>query len=219
MITIAFMNFVAFPKKDNSLLANAIANKQEIIFNSSGSNGIYYDDACHQTYPNETVSFNYKLDWCSNIASVNEERPYISYSIKGKSMKLTSYSVRNGCCYYCCCCMDSHDEYNKYCCCRLYSFSLLGSNDEKNWKLIHKIEKDNKFYDCQFKTYEFPMTESFTFIKLMLDEPLLGCPYCLQINQIELYGELVDSAFAMQDNDENDEAVSIIGKVGKYADE
>ena len=157
-----------------------------------------------------------KMDWCSNIVEEKgEEKPWIMYSIKNKGMRLSGYSVRNGCCWHRCCCMDDGHLIDDFCCCRLYSYSLLGSNDNKTWTFIHKVEKDEKFYDCQFKTYEFEQTSSYTYIRFMLDEEYPGCPRCLQLNQLELYGETTDSYFSASEQDDNDESVSIIGKVRK----
>ena len=72
------------------------------------------------------------------------------------------------------------------------------------------------FYDCQSKTYNFPLTEGFIYVRLIQDESLPGCPRCIQINQIELYGTLVKSdSYFLNNIDENDheESVSIIGKI------
>ena len=218
MFVIIFLNYALFPKKDNAILANAVSNGQEIIFNSSGNNGLLIDKKCLPTHPNETVSVDDKYDWCSNIAKKGGEKPFISYSIKNKAMKLKGYAVRNGCCHHCCCFKVENEKINYYCCCKLYSYSLLGSNDGKKWRTIHKIEGDENFYDCSFKTFDFPITESFAYAKFQQDEAFPKCLYCMQINQIELYGELVDQQSLMTNEDEGDESVSIIGKVRKHED-
>ena len=206
------MEFVAFPQRNDALIS---LNKNNVNVEASGSLGLYYDGKCHETFPNETMQVNEKLDWCSNIAPDKNTKPWISYNIKAKAMRLKGFSIRNGCCWYDCCCTTSGETYDYLCCCRLYSFSLLGSNDNKTWKVIHKVEKEKEFYECVFKTYDFPMTESFTFVRIVQDEPRPGCPLCMQLNQVELYGETVDSKFADQsfDGDDNDESVSIIGKI------
>ena len=217
MLFLFYVKFMAFPEKSNALLTNA-AKSNSLIFDASGSLGLYRGGKCQQTYPNETIHENEEMDWCSNIATKdNSDHPWISYSIKNKGMRLTGYAVRNGCCYFDCCCTEDGRIIDEVCCCRLYSFSLQGSNDNKTWTVIHSVEKD-RFKDCQFKTYEFPQTESFKFIRFIQDEEYPGCPKCLQINQIELYGTTTDSYIFsdMGEEEENDESVSIIGKVKHY---
>ena len=207
--------FVSFPSRDDALLQNAVTNKKKINFAVSGSLGLHYQGKCHQTYPNETVNINEKYDWCSNLAHDSNDKPWISFNIDNSMMKLTGYSVRNGCCYYLCCCVEDNRDIDS-CCCELYSYSLQGSNDNITWKTIHSVEKQKYFYYCLFKNYEFPKTEAFKYIRFVQDEPYPGCPFCMQINQIELYGELIQGDYSYYDaNEENDEAVSIIGKVNR----
>ena len=132
-------------------------------------------------------------------------------------MKLTSYSIRNGCRYYddCCCDPNSGHSIDIACCCELYSFSLQGSNDNSTWKTLHKVEKDASFRFCQVRTYDLPQTENFRFIRFKIDEEKPNCPKCLQINQIELYGELLNSYDSFE-SENNEESVSIIGKVKHF---
>ena len=216
MFHMTLMAFVAFPNKNDAILQPAIKSGLKISVEASGSLGVHYDGKCHKTYPNQTLIVDEKLDWCSNIAdNKKDEKPWIMYSIKGKGMKVTGFSVRNGCCWYPCCCIDDDHMVDYACCCRLDSFSLQGSNDNKTWKTIHHEEKDKIYYDCQFKTYNFPETESFTYIRFVLDKEYPDCPRCMQINQIELYGRTTDSMF-MDNDEESDESVSIIGKVKSY---
>ena len=216
MLFFILVQFIAFPNKNDALLKEGV-NSKSLIIESSGSLGLHYGGKCHQTFPNETVYENQKLDWCSNIVPKESNvGPWVMYSFKNKEIKLTSYSVRNGCCWYPCCCIDDDRYIDGYCCCRLYSYSLQGSNDNSTWITIHKIEKDSKFYDCQFKTYEFPETQPFKYIRFILDEEYPGCPKCMQLNQVELYGKTTDSIFSSYENDDNDESVSIIGKVKSY---
>ena len=57
------------------------------------------------------------------------------------------------------------------------------------------------------------------FLRILLDEQLPGCKFCMQINQIEFYGDVIDSQFAGSfESDDNDESVSIIGKVDRSMD-
>ena len=206
--------FVAFPEQRDALL---LPNLKNLKIDASGSLGLYYGGKCHQTFPNETVSQNKDLDWCSNIAENDNSKPWISYSIKNQKLRVRAFSIRNGCCVYDCCCLDD-SRLIDLCCCRLYSFSLQGSNDNKTWKTIHKVEKQRDIFYCEYKTYDFPLTEGFTFIRLIQDERMPGCSFCMQVNQIELYGEL-SASFQDEMNEDNDESVSIIGKLKKGNEE
>ena len=218
MFALLCLSFVAFPSRNDALLST---NNGHVKTDVSGSLGLYYNGKCHQTYGNSTLDDNSKIDWCSNIVPKDVGSPFITYYIPNKAFKLTGYSIRNGCCYYTCCCDPETGKDIFYdCCCRLYSFSLQGSNDNKTWKVIHKVENDAFIDYCEYKTYSFQQTESFNYVRLNMDEELPGCPRCMQINQIEFYGETVSSLFLQYPNDsiEDDleESVSIIGKVKKY---
>ena len=210
MLMFLTLSFVAFPDQSDALLNKSKARPN---IEASGSIGLYYLDQCHQTHPNQTLIEDRKQDWCSNIAEGND-KPWIQYSFPNKAMKLHSYAIRNGCCYFDCCCLNGEIIPMKYgCCCQLYSFSLIGSNDNQTWKILHKVEKgDDYIHWCQFKTYPIELKESFKFIRFVADEERPGCPRCLQINQIELYGQLFDSYESFEDED-TDESISIIGKV------
>ena len=209
------MQFVAFPQRKDAILQN---NNNIVNVESSGSLGMYINDVCVKTKPNQTLNEDKKQDWCSNIATDSNNMPWITFSLKGKSMKINGFSLRNGCCWYYCCCDETGTIFDDiYCCCELYSFSLLGSNDNKTWKTIYKVEAETKFYHCLYKTYEFPMTQSYKYIRLYQDEEYPRCPKCLQINQIEFYGETVQSPYDFTEDlsEENDESISIIGRINR----
>ena len=207
--------FSSFPVRKDAIFSSLSNSLNSIEIASSGSIGQYYDSKCHLTNPNQTVlQDNQRTDWCSNIAKTSSDKPWITYNIKGKSMSVTGFTVRAGCCYYGCCCIDDNtDVYG--CCCDLYSFSLHGSNDNKMWKLIHSVKKEKDVRFCKHKTYEFPKTESFRYIKFVQDEPYPDCTFCMAINKFELYGTLSDSRYEslFDDDSDNDESVSIIGKL------
>ena len=209
-----FMEFVAFPEKKDSIFAS-IKNKKEIKIDASGSIGLYYKGKCHETFPNETINENEEFDWCSNIAPSKDAKPWITYSLENKKIKVKSFSLRNGCCYHDCCCIENGEIINDdICCCNLYSFSLHGSNDNITWKILHSSEKVTDFWRCSFKTFDIKDTsEYFRYIKLVQDDPYPGCAFCMQVNQIELYGDVETASF--KDEDDNDESVSIIGKIRK----
>ena len=210
MLMIAFIiQFVAFPSRKDALLSN----ESDLQFFSSGSSGSHIVDKCVKTNENNTVIPNEHLEWCSNIFTTDDQNPYLIYTIKNKAMKVKGYSIRNGCCHYYCCDVYNDGHINDIgCCCYLYSFSLLGSNDNMTWKQIHSVQKDNSFWTCKTVTYEFPLTESFKFIKFHIDETYPGCSRCVQINQIELYGEKISDISLLESNDD-DESISIIGKI------
>ena len=214
MIFTLFLAFVSFPDKKDAILQK---NLNLVQVESSGSLGYYYQGKCHMTTPNMTLVPDEKIEWCSNIAKSKNDTPWISYSLKNKQMKITGYSLRNGCCYYeCCCCDNSGDIDGHFCCCDLYSFSLHGSNDNKTWEIIHSVKAVKDFYLCKFNTYEFSITKSYRYIKLVQDEPYPNCLHCMSINQIEFYGEVVNSLFDYDvSDDDNDEPVSIIGKINR----
>ena len=192
MIFIIFMEFVAFPTKNNAIFANEMKKNTDIVeTHVSGSLGLYYSGKCHKTYPNQTLFSDEKQDWCSKVAKSDNDKPFITYKIKNKKMKLTGINVRNGCCYYACCCDETGKYIDGSCCCALYSFTVEGSNDNKTWKFIHKEEKLSKFYGCMSKQFEFQETEPFEYVRIVQDEPWPGCLFCMQINQVEFYGTTV----------------------------
>ena len=210
MLFMIFMQYVAFPQKTNAIFANT-KNTNDIEVESSGSIGIYDGKKCVQTHPNNTLVQSETQEWCSNIAKQGHGKPWVTYSLRGKKMSLTGYSIRNGCCYYGCCCIDDND-FVPECCCELYSFSLVGSNDNSTWEKIHVVKDDGvSFRYCEFKTYEFAQTKSYKYIRIVQDAPHPGCTFCMVINQVEFYG--TTDGYEAQLDDESDETVSIIGKV------
>ena len=209
------MEYIALPNREDAIIAKSGISP---LIDVSGSMGLEYNGKCNPTFPNQTIIGDRKYDWCSNIAE-KDEVPWISYTFPQKAMKLKGYAVRNGCCYYPCCCDPTTGRlYDDMCCCELYSYSLQGSNDNHTWKVLHSIEKDaDLIHYCEYKTYEFPMTEPYRFVRFVLDEERPGCYKCLQLNQLELYGELVQSFSGYESLDEdNEESISIIGKIKKY---
>ena len=214
-----FVQFIAFPDRSDAILTKySNENPNQLSLSSSGNLGLFYNGKCQITHPNETLRINQKLDWCSNLGS-HSDSPWISYHIKNKAFQLTGYSIRNGCCWYTCCCIDDNKFIDYGCCCCLYSFSLQGSNDNATWKTIHKVEKDPNFWACKFNTYELETkTEPFAYLRIILDDIISGYQYCMQINQVEFYGSVVDSYGheSFEDlNEDGDESVSIIGKIKK----
>ena len=216
MIFIITLAYSLFPQRNDELL---IKSESGLDVQSSGSLGYFMGDSkCIPTFPNETLNNDPYNDWCSNLIKGDEGYPWISFHIPKKSMKLRGYSIRNGCCYHyrCCCNYETGERYDFECCCELYSFSLQGSNDNKTWTTIHRVEKDDSIYWCKTLTFEFSETQSFNFVRVLLEETRPGCQKCFQINQIQLYGSTIISEYGLSDfldDEENQESISIIGKV------
>ena len=212
-----FVAFSAFPESSDSIFAHE--NQREINIATSGSLGLYYGGKCHKTYGNETLVSSEEHEWCSNIAKDKNDpaaNPFIQYSLKGKQMIINKYTVRNGCCKYDCCCTEGDGIIDQFCCCTLYSFSLRASNDNLTWKTLHKVEKDKTIRFCEIKTYELNEEYGpFTYLRLVLDEEWPNCLKCMQVNQIEFYGRTVNSAYGYSENADDEESISIIGRVKK----
>ena len=214
-----FVAYVAFPESKDALFSQSTRGSVDI--ETSGNLGLYYDGKCHKTFGNETIIADEYREWCSNMVKDKKDsslNPFIQYSIKGKQMKVTKYSVRNGCCRNVCCCDDEADFIDTRCCCKLYSYSLIASNDNRTWKTLHKVEKDNTFYYCAIKTFDIKEAAPYVYYRFVLDEEWPGCPKCMEINQIEFYGDAFDSNHAYSEITDEDESISIIGRVGKRDD-
>ena len=220
MLSLLFIHFTSLPNRKDGIISKYY-NENIINVASSGSIGIYFDGKCHQTFPNQTIiEGDNPKDWCSNIAKDANNPPWIEYSLKGKTMEISGFAIRNGCCHYDCCCMFDGD-FVPGCCCELYTFSLQGSNDNKTWKIIHKVEKEDHLRHCDVKEYTFRQTEKFRFIRFVQDEPYPGCTHCMTINKFELYGNAINAGYYNEENeaDETDETVSIIGRVERKKDD
>ena len=98
------VSFVAFPESKDAILS-MVTDQRTINIEVSGSLGFFYENKCHKTFGNETLVADAYSEWCSNIAIDKNDplqNPWIQYSIKGKQMKISRYSVRNGCCHFYC---------------------------------------------------------------------------------------------------------------------
>jgi hypothetical protein len=129
-------------------------------------------------------------------------------NVRGKSISLTGYSLRMGCCYYYDACCLKTGEY--IWCCLLYSWSLQGSHDNSTWTEIHKIEKDRDFYYCQNRIYEVK-SEPFEYIRIIQNEAYPGCDFCVCLNKLELYGSVSSSSSSQSPfNIDNEDSISIL---------
>jgi hypothetical protein len=204
-----FYTIVPFPERSDNLLKQHASDLSVFV---SGSISQYYDGKCNPSNPDHvTDSTERKTDWCSNINKSKTDSPWFSMNVRGKSISLTGYSLRMGCCYYGTCCLNT-GEYIR--CCLLYSWSLQGSHDNSTWIDIHKIEKDRDFYYCQNRIYEVK-SESFEYIRIIQNEAYPGCAFCICLNKLELYGSVSSSSSQSPFNIDNDDSISIIGKLSK----
>ena len=179
---------------------------------------MYHDGKCIKTHGNETLTGEDRYEWCSNIATDRNDtskNPWIQYSIPGKFLRVSSFALKNGCCRYASCCDETNSYMDYECCCLLYSYSLQASNDNKTWTVLHKVEKDKSYEYCSVRSFDLEQVSApFRFFRFVLDEEYPGCPKCMQINQIELYGDKVMTGFVdYSEGSDEDESISIIGRI------
>ncbi|EAX95057.1 hypothetical protein TVAG_428600 [Trichomonas vaginalis G3] len=136
--------------------------------------------------------------------------------MKAKKFRFNSYFIRCGCCYEDGCCCD--DGYGCFDCC-LYSWSLQISDDNKTWKDVHSVSKDNDMRRCTEKTYKLEREYTARFVRILQTEACPGFPLCMALNRIELFGDAValsedyNEEFVSYHDDDDD--VSIIGHISK----
>ena len=191
MLLLLSLFFEAFPDRKDAILSRY---SSRVIAESSGSIGtLSKDSKCVITNPNNTMINDSESEWYSNIAT-NKDEPWISYFIPLQAMKLTGYSVRNGCDPNPQYCSENGTDYNMDNLCPLGLFSLEGSNNKKRWIYLHSISFGESLNLCESKTYKINSTDSYSFVRFIYnDYGDGGCKKFLRINQIELYGELVPS--------------------------
>ncbi|EAX88321.1 hypothetical protein TVAG_284270 [Trichomonas vaginalis G3] len=193
-------------------------NEGDIIVTASGSSKQQINDTDQLTKPEYAIyPWEKKYDWCSQISHSYEDHPYIVFAMKSKKFKFNGYFVRCGCCYDGCCCDDDYYHYCLDCC--LYSWSLQISDDNKTWKTIHQVEKDDSMRICSEKEYHLDKEYISRYVRLIQDKPCPGYPPCIAINKFDLYGNSVgddssrDDEFVSYHDDDDD--VSIIGHISK----
>ena len=179
-------------------------NKNDVSVAASGSRACYFYSINKDvlTKPESVIDPNDKLDWCSNINESKNDHPWITTTFKDEKLSLSGYSIKSGCCDY------------SICCCLIYSWSLLGSNDNKTWTKLHSVEKNKEFRDCTEKSFKVDKKGSFSMFKLIQDEPEPGCWYCMDISRIEFYGTMSNNDYS-NDDVSNEDEISIIGRVSK----
>lgn len=220
MFCLILVEFVAFPERKDAIF-EAHDDSREVIATSSGSIGFYKNGRCQKTDPNMTLGKDNKLtDWCSNIVSKDEKtdaKPWIAYHIKNKRIQANSYAIRSGCCYYECCCNDDSTFIDEFCCCSLYSYSLQVSDNNVTWRTIHSVKEDQKFFSCTNRIHKFDHVEEFTYSRIVLDKQRPHCENCFALNKVEFYGSTIyyNGIYDTNVDEDNDESVSIIGKIDR----
>ena len=142
-----------------------------------------------------------KTEWCSTVNKSKDDYPWLLVRLKNRKFKLSGYSVKAGCC-----------SVEDICCCRLYTWSLEGSNDNKTWVTLHKDERNMELSYCKNKTFEVKQSQYFTFFRIIQYDAEPGCWKCIQLAKIEFYGDLDGSYSSFEEQDLDDE-ISIIGRV------
>ncbi|EAY02124.1 hypothetical protein TVAG_372690 [Trichomonas vaginalis G3] len=216
MISFLFLNCQSYSSKDG-IFQQAFHDKI-IVIDVSGSSKQYINGSFQYTKPEYSVyPWNKDYDWCSNCGKSSSDHPWITYSLQSKKIKLTGYFVRCGCCYASenCCCED--ESTTCFDCC-LYSWSLQVSDDNKTWKEVHRIEKDESMRRCNENTYKLDREYTTKYVRLIQNEPCPGDPPCIAINKFDLIGEVVNDNSREEDfvsYHDDDDDVSIIGHISK----
>lgn len=179
-------------------------NENHVSVSASGSRPCFFYklDKDVLTKPESAIDPNDTLEWCSNINNSKNDNPWIMTSFKDRKLSLSGYSIKSGCC----------EETN--CCCLIYSWSVLGSNDNKTWTTLHSVEKNKEVSECVEKSFRVDKKESFSMFKFIQDEPEPGCWYCMDISKLEFYGTIFENDNSNEDISNEDE-ISIIGRVKK----
>ena len=204
MLFSLFVREFPFNNKFNGVFKNTY--KENVIsVAASGSHECFFAEIGKDilTKPESVIDPEDELEWCSNINSSKTDFPWISTTFKNKKLSLSGYSIKSGCCKY------MYDG----CCCFIYSWSILGSNDNKTWTKIHSVEKDQELGICEEKSFQVDKKGSFSMFKLIQDEPEPGCWYCMAISRLELYGTLSEDDNVEEASSEDE--VSIIGRIKK----
>lgn len=211
--------FFAFTRSDevNGIFKKTY-NRGIVHIDVSGNSKQDINGTRQMTKPEYAVyPWDKKYDWCSNCMRSYEEHPWIIFSLQNRKMRINGYFLRAGCCYQVGCCCDD-DKYSYCVDCCLYSWSLQISEDNKTWTEIHRIDRDYSMKFCKEKTYKFDKEYTATYIRLIQNEACPGWPPCLAINKIDFLGDVLgeEESFTEPIRDD-DEDISIIGHISKYA--
>ena len=175
-------------------------NEKDVSIVASSSSQCYFSSLGKDilTKPESAFDPEDKLEWCSDINRSKTDYPWIAAIFKDKKLTMSGYSIKTGCCE------------SDWCCCIIYSWSVLGSNDNKTWTKLHSVKKNKELNYCDERSYRVDKKGSFSMFKIIQDEPEPGCWYCMDISKIEFYGSLRESNI---EEITNEDEVSIIGRV------
>ena len=201
MLFLLFIQNFPFNKQFNGVFKNTY-NPADVSAVASSSIECYFSSLGKDilTNPVSVIDPEDNLEWCSKVNESKNDYPWIEVIFHNKKLSMTGYSVKSGCCY-------AND-----CCCMIYSWSLLGSNDNKTWTKLHSVAKNKELRRCRNESFSFNEKGSFSMFKFIQDEPEPECWYCLNLNRLEFYGTLNEGA---GEEIANEDEVSIIGRVKK----
>lgn len=188
-------------------------NDKELVINASGSSSQGINNSIQPTKPEYSIyPWNKDYDWCSTIEKSYDNKPFIAYTLKKRKFKFNGYFIRTGCCYEDCCCIM--DGYGCYDCC-LYSWNLQISDDNKTWKDVHRVEKDDTMRRCKEKSFKLDQEYAAKYVRIIQMQPCPGFPPCMAINRFELFGEAIPEDFDFVSYHDDDDDVSIIGHISR----
>ena len=201
MLLFLFIRDFSYNEKFDGVFNN-IYNEKYISVVSSGSSSSYFTTIRLDvsTKAESVINPRDKLEWCSNIDRTKKDRPWIVTIFRDRKLTMSGYSIKSGCC----------EIAKSGCCCMLYSWSILGSNDNKTWTKLHSVEKDQDLKKCTEMSFRVDKKGFYSMFKIMQDEPHPECYLCFSINQIEFYGTID------KDIDEETSNVNEVSIVGKY---
>ncbi|EAY19908.1 hypothetical protein TVAG_130160 [Trichomonas vaginalis G3] len=212
-----FFLFSVANSESKAGIFSKVYNDKIIVIDASGSSKQYINGTKQLTKPEYSIyPWTKEYDWCSNCGRSYDENPYITYSLQNKKIKISGYFVRCGCCYHGCCCED--DYFDCFDCC-LYSWSLQISDDNRTWKEVHRVDKDDTMRRCNEKSYTLDKEYATKYIRLIQNDPCPGFPPCIAINKLEIYGDILNADNSQDDEfvsyHDDDDDVSIIGHISK----
>ncbi|EAY21072.1 hypothetical protein TVAG_173300 [Trichomonas vaginalis G3] len=202
---------------ESNAIFKRVHSQNKIVISASGSSKQYINGSIQLTKPEYAIDpIDKSYDWCSNCGRSSTDFPWIIFSLEKAKIKLEKYYLRAGCCYDGCCCEDL--SYCVRCC--LYSWALQISNDNKTWKDVHKVDKDESMEYCAEKTYQLSETYTAKYFSIIQTEACPGEPPCLCLNKVEFFGDIIaDDGIGEIDDfvsyHDDDDDVSIIGHISK----
>ena len=205
----AFLSYKSFSFNENfNGVFKSLYEQNVATFEASGSRYCWDKTLRKDIISKPEYCIDPKSDhqWCSNFDWKKQMFPYIQINFKNSRLALTGYSLQAGCC-----------EYSDGCCCTPFSWDVTGSNDNKTWTLIHRIEKNEILTNCANQSFQIPSkSKPFRTIRLQQTDVINGCPTCIDLVRFEVYGDFEGSDYSFQeyiDEIDSEDEVSIIGKI------